>query len=60
MEFDLLAYLPAVLPELGLMALAVIVLFADVYGSPATRRNVVFITAIGMAILAICAIVVGT
>jgi len=53
MEFDLLAYLPSVLPELGLMALAVIVLFADVYGSPATRRNVVFITAIGMAVLAI-------
>lgn len=53
MEFDLIAQLPAVWPEIGLMILAVIVLFADVYGSPTTRRNVVFISAIGMAILAI-------
>lgn len=52
-EFDLLAQLPAVLPELGLTFLAIVVLFADVYGSLATRRNVVFISAIGMAILAI-------
>lgn len=53
MEFDLLAQLPSVWPELGLIALAIIVLFADVYGSPTTRRNVVFISAIGMAVLAI-------
>lgn len=53
MEFDLIAQLPAVWPEIGLMILAVIVLFADVYGSSETRRNVVFISAIGMAILAI-------
>lgn len=52
-EFDFLAQLPAVLPEIGLMFLAVVVLFADVYGSPSTRRNVVFISAIGMAVLAI-------
>jgi len=52
-EFNLLAQLPAVLPELGLMFLAMIVLFADLYGSVATRRNVVFISAIGMALLAI-------
>lgn len=52
-DFDFLAQLPAVLPELGLTFLAVVVLFADVYGSLATRRNVVFISAIGMAILAI-------
>jgi len=52
-EFDFLAQLPSVLPELGLTLLAIIVLFADVYGSPSTRRNVVFITAIGMALLAI-------
>lgn len=50
--FDLWAQLPAVLPELGLATLAVIVLFADIYGSFATRRNVVFVSAIGMALLA--------
>lgn len=50
---DLFAQLPSVLPELGLTALAVAVLFADIYGSPATRRNVVFISAVGMALLAL-------
>lgn len=52
-EFNFLAELPAVLPELGLIFLAMVVLFADIYGSSETRRNVVFISAIGMAILAI-------
>ncbi len=51
--FDLWAQLPSVLPEVGLTALAVIVLFADIYGSVATRRNVVFISAVGMALLAL-------
>ena len=51
--FDLWAQLPAVLPELGLAALAVIVLFADLYGSFATRRSVVFVSAMGMALLAL-------
>jgi len=50
--FDLWAQLPSVLPELGLTALAVLVLFADIYGSPATRRHVVYISAVGMALLA--------
>ncbi len=50
--FDLWAQLPSVLPELGLTALAVLVLFADIYGSSATRRNVVYISAMGMALLA--------
>ena len=36
-EFDLWAQLPSVLPEVGLTALAVIVLFADIYGSIAWR-----------------------
>ena len=53
MEFDLWAQLPSVLPEVGLTALAIIVLFADIYGSPSTRRNVVFISALGMALLAL-------
>ena len=53
MEFDLWAQLPSVLPEVGLTALAVIVLFADIYGSQATRRNVVMISAVGMALLAL-------
>lgn len=50
---DLLAQLPSVLPEIGLTTLAVIVLFVDVYGSATTRRNIAFISAIGMAFLAI-------
>ena len=53
MEFDLWAQLPSVLPEIGLTTLAIIVLFADIYGSPAARRNVVFISAVGMALLAL-------
>ena len=51
--FDLWAQLPSVLPEVGLTALAVVVLFADIYGSLATRRNVVFVSAVGMALLAL-------
>ena len=53
MEFDLWAQLPSVLPEIGLTTLAVVVLFADIYGSLATRRNVVFVSALGMALLAL-------
>ncbi len=53
MEFDLWAQLPSVLPEIGLTTLAIIVLFADIYGSPVARRNVVFISAVGMALLAL-------
>ena len=53
MEFDLWAQLPSVLPEVGLTALAIVVLFADLYGSSATRRSVVYISALGMALLAL-------
>ncbi len=53
MELDLWAQLPSVLPEIGLTALALVVLFADIYGSLATRRNVVIISALGMALLAL-------
>ncbi len=53
MEFDLWAQLPSVLPEIGLTALAIAVLFADCYGSQAARRNVVYISAVAMALLAL-------
>ncbi|MCY4465667.1 MAG: NADH-quinone oxidoreductase subunit N [Chloroflexi bacterium] len=53
MEFDLWAQLPSVLPEIGLTALAIVVLFADCYGSQITRRNVVYISALAMALLAL-------
>ena len=53
MEFGLWAQLPSVLPEVGLTALAIVVLFADLYGSAVTRRNVVTISAVGMALLAL-------
>ena len=53
MEFDLWAQLPSVLPEVGLTTLAIVVLFADIYGSPAARRQVGSLSAIGMALLAL-------
>ena len=53
MEFSLWAQLPSVLPEIGLTTLAIVVLFADLYGSAVTRRNVVYISAVGMALLAL-------
>ena len=53
MDFDLWAQLPSVLPEIGLTVLAVVVLFADIYGSIATRRNVVYVSAVGMTLLAL-------
>ena len=57
MEFDLWAQLPSVLPEVGLTTLAIVVLFADIYGSPATRRQVVTLSALGMALLALAPLV---
>ena len=57
MDFDLWAQLPSVLPEIGLTVLAVVVLFADIYGSVATRRNVVYVSAVGMALLALVPLV---
>ncbi len=57
MEFDLWAQLPSVLPEIGLTVLAVVVLFADIYGSIATRRNVVYVSAVGMALLALAPLI---
>ncbi len=53
MEFDLWAQLPSVLPEVGLTTLAIVVLFADIYGSPAARRQVGTLSAIGMTLLAL-------
>ena len=57
MDFDLWAQLPSVLPEIGLTALAIVVLFADCYGSQATRRSVVYIAALAMALLALVPLV---
>ncbi len=57
MEFGLWAQLPSVLPEVGLTALAIVVLFADLYGSAVTRRNVVYISAVGMALLALAPLI---
>ncbi len=57
MEFGLWAQLPSVLPEVGLTALVIVVLFADLYGSAVTRRNVVYISAVGMALLALAPLI---
>ena len=52
-EFNFLQHLPAIIPEAGLTLLAIIVLFVDVYGGESQKRNIAYISAIGMALLAI-------
>ncbi len=51
-EFDFLASLPAIMPELGLTVLAIIVLFMDAYLPESQRRNIAYVTAAGLALLA--------
>ena len=48
-EFNFLASLPAIIPEIGLTALAVIVLFMDAYLPESQRRNIAYVTAAGLA-----------
>src|SRR5690606_12081896 len=48
-----LASLPSILPEVGLVILAVVVLFLDVYLPESQRRTIAYVTAIGLALLAI-------
>ena len=57
MEFDLWAQLPSVLPEVGLTTLAIVVLFVDIYGSAAARRQVASLSALGMALLALAPLI---
>ena len=52
-EFDFLASLPSIAPEIGLAVLAIIVLFLDVYLPESQRRTIAYVTAVGLALLAI-------
>ena len=52
-EFDFLASLPAIMPEIGLTLLAIIVLGLDLYLPESKRTYVAYTTAAGLALLAI-------
>lgn len=52
-NFDFLASLPSVVPELGLTVLAIVVLALDLYLPESQRRNVAYVSALGMALIAI-------
>jgi NADH-quinone oxidoreductase subunit N len=47
-EFNLLASLPAIAPEIGLTILMVVVLALDVFLPESQRRSIAFVTAFGM------------
>jgi NADH-quinone oxidoreductase subunit N len=52
-EFDFLGSLPAIAPEIGLTIMAIVVLFLDVYLPESQRRNIAYVTAVGLAVVAI-------
>lgn len=58
-EFNFLQSLPSIAPEIGLTILAVIVLFLDVYLPESQRRSIAYVTAGGLALLAILPIIWG-
>jgi NADH-quinone oxidoreductase subunit N len=58
-EFVFLEHLPAIIPEVGLTILAVIVLGLDLYLPESRRRNVAYVTGIGLALLAITPLLFG-
>jgi NADH-quinone oxidoreductase subunit N len=58
-EFNFLQSLPSIAPEVGLTILAVVVLFLDVYLPEHQRRNIAYVTAVGLALLAITPIIWG-
>ncbi len=52
MEFDFLASLPSIAPELGLTIMAIVVLFLDVYLPESQRKNIGYVAAFGLIGLA--------
>ena len=52
-EFDYLANLPAIAPEIGLTILAIVVLALDLYLPESQRRNVGYVAGLGMGLLAL-------
>jgi NADH-quinone oxidoreductase subunit N len=51
--FDFLQNLPSIIPELGLTALAIIILFLDLYLPESQRRSIAYVTGIGLGLLAL-------
>ena len=58
-EFNFLAHLPAIAPEVGLVILAVLVLALDLFLPESQRRSIAIVTAIGLAALALTPIIWG-
>ncbi len=58
-SFDFWTHLPAVIPELLLTVLAVVVLLLDLYGGKENRRNIAFVSAIGLAAIAVTPLIWG-
>ncbi len=56
-NFNLLAQLPALAPEIGLVIMAVVVLALDLTLPESKRRNIAIVTAIGLAALALTAFI---
>lgn len=52
-EFDFFASLPSIAPEFGLTILAIVVLALDLYLPESQRKSVAYVTAFGLAALAI-------
>ena len=57
--FDFLGSLPAIAPEAGLTILAMVILFMDVYLAGERRRNIAWVTVIGLVLLALTPLVWG-
>jgi NADH-quinone oxidoreductase subunit N len=58
-EFDFLASLPAIAPEIGLTLLAVIVLGLDLYLPESRRRNIAYVAGTGLVVLAATPLIWG-
>lgn len=55
--FDFLGSLPAIVPEVGLTILAIVILFLDVYLPGERRRNIAWVTVLGLLLLAVTPLV---
>lgn len=51
--FNYLTHLPAIAPEIGLTIMAIVVLALDLYLPDNRRRNIAYVTGIGLALLAL-------
>ncbi len=58
-EFNFLQSLPSIAPEVGLTILAMVVLFLDMYMPEHQRRNIAYVTAVGLTLLALTPIIWG-